>query len=170
MPVLHHVSDASRLHELVPRPSPPGTEHAGRLLVWAVDAERLPNYLLPRDCPRVCWAASPDDADQPLLATPAPRVVVVEQGWLPALRDAHLFVHVLDPDGFELLDPAAGYWVSERTAAVREVREVHDCLDALAAAGVEIRVTTDLWPYLDAVVARGGEFSGIRMRNASPRR
>ncbi|MBI4943254.1 MAG: hypothetical protein HY830_21110, partial [Actinobacteria bacterium] len=89
--------------------------------------------------------------------------------WLQALRDIRLFVHDLDPDGFTLLDAAAGYRVSEGPATVRAVHEVTDCLAALAGLGVEVRLTTDLWPYVDAVVAAQAEFSAIRMRNAAPR-
>ncbi len=168
VPDLHHVSDAGPLELLAPRPSPPGTPHEGRRWVWAVDGDRLANYLLPRDCPRVCWATPADDA-QPLLASPAARVVTVEHAWAARLTGAGLFVHDLDPAGFTLLDPVAGYWVSDRPAAVRAVRRVDDCLAALAQAGVELRLTTDLWPYVDAVVAAGARFSAIRMRNAAPR-
>jgi hypothetical protein len=39
----------------------------------------------------------------------------------------------------------------------------------LAEHDVEVRLTASLWPYVDAVVAAGDEFSAIRMRNARPR-
>jgi hypothetical protein len=62
-----------------------------------------------------------------------------------------------------------GYWVSERTAQVRDVRQVDDCTTALRRQDVESRLTVSLWPYVDAVVAFGGEFSAIRLRNARAR-
>jgi uncharacterized protein DUF6886 len=167
VPRLFHVSDSGPLPAMTPRPSPAGTPQEGRPLVWAVDERHLPNYLVPRDCPRVCWAASA--ASGPLLASPAHRVVAVEHAWLPALVRATLHVHELDPAPFTVLDPLAGYWVSERDVAVRQVVEVADCPAALAARDVELRFVTSLWPYVDAVVAAGGEFSVIRARNARPR-
>jgi hypothetical protein len=167
VPALFHVSDAGPLPVLRPRPSPPGTPHAGRLLVWAVDEEHLVNYLLPRDCPRVTWA-TPDGGD-PLLGSPAARVVVVEHAWSSRLAGAGLTVHRLDPAGFTPLDPGAGYWVSEDDTAVLEVTHVADCFEAIAATGAELRLTPNLWPYVDAVVAAGIEFSVIRKRNALPR-
>jgi hypothetical protein len=97
-------------------------------------------------------------------------VIVVEHRWLSRLLRAGLTVHHLDSANFALLDPAAGYWVSERTARVQDVRQVDDCLTALGQHDVEVRLTASLWPYVDAVVAGGGEFSAIRMRNALPRR
>ena len=106
VPALFHVGDGAPLASMRPRPSPPGTQHAGRLLVWAVDLAHLANYLLPRECPRVCWVPSP--AAGGLLAAPARRVIAVEHQWLPRLSGAGLQVHELEPDGFVCLDEAAG--------------------------------------------------------------
>jgi hypothetical protein len=168
VPHLFHVSEHGPFATMSPRPSPPGTPHEGRELVWAVDETHLPNYLLPRQCPRVCWAP-PDDAAG-LLSSPAGRVIAVEHGWAPQLLHGGLTVHQLDPDGFVLLDDAAGYWTSDRVAAVRDVHRVENCFTALAAYDVELRLTPSLWPYVDAVVKADCEFSAIRMRNARPAR
>lgn len=165
---LFHVSDEGPFDVMIPRPSPAGTPYAGREWVWAVDEAHLAHYLLPRQCPRVCWAATPAPGD-PLLGSPAARVVVVEHRWASRLLRARLNVHRLDPAGFTLLDATAGYWVSDRAAPVREARRVEDCFAALAKREVELRLTASLWPYVDAVVAAGAEFSAIRMRNARSR-
>ncbi len=167
VPRLFHVSDEGPFTTMSPRPSPPGTPYEGQKLVWAVDEKRLPNYLLPRECPRVCWATPREQ--HVLLSSPAPRVIVVEYGWLPRLLRAGLNVHHLDSADFELLDPTAGYWVSERTTQVQDVHRVDDCVTALSRLDVEVRLTASLWPYADAVVSSGGEFSAIRMRNARSR-
>jgi hypothetical protein len=137
---LFHVSDAGPLAKLTPRPVGSGP-HAGRTFVWAVDGVHLPNYLLPRDCPRVCWAAG--DRLPGLLASPASRVICVEHAWSARLLFACLHVHELAPDGFAVLDAAAGYWVSENEVPVRSVRLVEDCFAALAEAGVELRSRGD---------------------------
>lgn len=161
--MLYHVTDAGPLRTMVPRPAP---EH-GRDLVWSIDEEHLPHYLLPRDCPRVCWKPVPD---VPLLASPARRVIAVEHRWASRLAGAGLHVNRLDPVGFTLLDETAGYWVSPATVAVLDAYVVDDCFAALAARDVELRLTPTLWPYVDAVVAAACEFSGIRLRNALPAR
>jgi hypothetical protein len=147
-----------------PQPSPPGTPFEGRRWVWAVDEIRLSNYLLPRDCPRVCWATPNEPV--PLLTSPAQRVIAIEDGWSGRLLDAGVRVHELEPSQFTLLDPVAGYWVSECEAAVRDVWPLDDCFTAIAERHVELRLTPSLWPYLDAAVAHGTDFSAIRMRNA----
>jgi hypothetical protein len=166
LPRLFHVSDADPFTTMRPRPSPPGTPYEGEPLVWAVDEAHLPHYLLPRQCPRVCWVA---DSGHRLLGSPAARVVAVERNWAPRLLRAGLRVHELAPAGFTVLDGGAGYWVAEREVAVLAVRHVEDCFAALAEHDVELRLTTSLWPYVDAVVANARQYSAIRMRNARPR-
>ena len=177
---IFHVSDGPALSSLSPRPAPAGaprpapagtprpalagTPHEGRALVWGVDDKHLANYLVPRDCPRVCWV--PPAAEPGVLGSPSGRVVAIEQAWLPRVMATVLRVHELDPAHFRCLDEVAGYWVAEQDVAVRRVRTVDDCAAALAERGVELRVTASLWPYVDAVVAQGGEFSIIRIRNA----
>ena len=167
MPRLFHVSDEGPFTSMSPRPSPAGTPYEGRELVWAVDETHLPNYLLPRQCPRVCWATP--HAPHALLGSPAARVIAVEHRWATRLRHAGLNVHLLDPRSFTLLDATAGYWISEHVARVQDVRRVEDCFTALAELDVELRLTTSLWPYADAVLAEAAEFSAIRIRNARPR-
>jgi hypothetical protein len=165
---LFHVSDEGPVTVLKPRPSPAGTPHEGTEWVWAIDEAHLPHYLLPRQCPRVCWA-TPAGERHGLLGSPAARVIVIEHTWAPRLSHAGLDVHRLDPSGFTLLDAIAGYWVSARDVRVLEVHRVEDCFAALAEHDVELRLTASLWPYRDAVVANTGDFSVIRMRNAQPR-
>lgn len=133
-----------------------------------MDEEHLPHYLLPRQCPRVCWRSS--DATAPLLASTARRVVAVESGWVGRLSSATLHVHALDTTAFHLLDAEAGYWVAGEPVDVLSVQRVDDCVLALAARDVELRVVPSLWPLVDVVVEHALEFSAIRLRNALPRR
>lgn len=157
-PALFHVSHEGPLARLDPRPSPVASSQAGRPLVWAVDEEHLPQYLLPRDCPRVCWPGA------------GHRVLAIEEGWADRLDEAPLLVHRLDPAGFTVLDRNAGYWTSAAPVDVLDVEEVTDVRAALAARGAELQLVDDLWPLVDRVVLGGGDFSCIRMREARPRR
>jgi hypothetical protein len=47
---------------------------------------------------------------------------------------------------------------------------VGDLFALHAAAGIQLRVLPDLWGFADAAASSTLEFSGIRLRNASPRR
>ena len=167
VPKLFHVSEGGPFTTMLPRPAPSGSAHDGQEVVWAVDDVHLPNYLVPRDCPRVCWATTCGYSAS--LASPAPRVIAIEYDWLPRLVEARLQVHELDPTGFTEVDAVAGYWVNPNDVQVRAVRRVDDCVAALAEAGIELRLTGALWWYADAVVETCTEFSIIRMHNAAPR-
>jgi hypothetical protein len=45
--MLFHISEESGIERFEPRPS----QYAMELVVWAIDADHLRNYLLPRECP-----------------------------------------------------------------------------------------------------------------------
>jgi hypothetical protein len=165
--MLFHVSEEPGIERFEPRPSP----YVDEPVVWAIDAERLRNYLLPRDCPRVTYHAGPQtnaaDAERFLGASPA--VVAVESAWLERLRSCRLYCYHLPPATFECLDECAGYFVSRRAVVPAQVQVVEDVLAALLSRGVELRFLTDLWPLRDAVLSSTLRFSLIRMRNAAPR-
>jgi hypothetical protein len=57
--MLFHVSEDAGIIRFEPRPS----EYTDDPVVWAIDDERLRNYLLPRDCPRVTCHAGPKTTD-----------------------------------------------------------------------------------------------------------
>jgi uncharacterized protein DUF6886 len=54
-PTLHHVSEERNIAVFDPRSSALAPD-AGPI-VWAIDGPKLPNYLLPRDCPRVSFGS-----------------------------------------------------------------------------------------------------------------
>lgn len=164
---MFHVTDAGPLSSMSPRPSPPGTAYEGRPWVWALDEAHLPNYLLPRQCPRVCWRAS--HLTHRLLGSASSRVIAIEHHWARQLLHAGLDVHELAPTGFTVLDEQAGYWVADHEVPVLQVRHVEDCFSALAEHDVELRLVPSLWPYMDVVIEHAPEYSGIRLRNAEPR-
>jgi hypothetical protein len=165
--MLFHVSEEPGIERFEPRPSP----YAGGPVVWAIDADRLRNYLLPRDCPRVTYYTGPDTAaaDVERFLGSSPAVIAVEAGWLERLRSCRLYCYHLPPETFARIDECAGYFVSRRPVVPTQVEVVDDLLAALLGRGVELRFVPSLWPLRDAVVSSTLRFSLIRMRNALPR-
>jgi len=47
---------------------------------------------------------------------------------------------------------------------------VGNLIDCHAAAGIQLRLLDNLWPFWDEVIESTVGFSGIRLRNAQPRR
>lgn len=164
---LYHVSEESGIDRFTPR-APGGV---GEPVVWAIDAAHLRNYLVPRDCPRVTFAAGPNttEGDRQRFLGASRAVVAIEAAWYSRLERCSLTCYEFGRENFACVDPGAGYYVSRQDVVPRGVRVIHDLIDELRARGVELRVLPSLWALHDEVAASSLEFSIIRMRNAAPR-
>jgi hypothetical protein len=162
-----HISEEAGIKRFEPRPS----EYTVQPVVWAIDAECLRNYLLPRDCPRVTFYAGSgttvDDGHRFLGSASA--VVAIEEGWLERVRQCRLYCYHLPAETFECIDECAGYFVSQVPVVPEQIEVMDDALSELQRRQVEIRILPNLWLLRDAVVASSLQFSIIRMRNALPR-
>jgi len=165
--MLFHVSEEAGIERFEPRES----EYAAGPVVWAIDAERLRNYLLPRECPRVTYYAGrqTSTADVERFLGSSPAVVAVEGGWLGRLRSCRLYCYHLPPETFACLDECAGYFVSRVPVVPARVEVFDDLVGELLKRGVELRFVPSLWSLHDAVAESTLQFSMIRMRNALPR-
>lgn len=170
---LFHISDDRGIFRFEPRPAPASSNLNGNF-VWAVDEDHLPNYLLPRDCPRVCFARSSatteTDATRFLEYSQSNRVIAVEWNWMKRICESALYIYSLPSETFECIDSGAGYYVSP--VAIRPIasKAVDDVLAELSRRNIELRFMHDLWPLHDAIANSSLEFSMIRMRNASKKR
>jgi len=165
--MLSHISEEAGIERFEPRPSKL-TDHP---VVWAIDAERLRNYLLPRGCPRVTYYAgvTSDSSDVDRLLGTSTAVVAVESGWFATIRSCRLYCYQLPRNTFECLDACAGYFVSRVAVTPNLVAIYDDVISELLNRGVELRVVPNLWPLHDAVKTSSLQFSMIRMHNARPR-
>lgn len=172
-PRLFHVSEEFGLRIFHPRPASATSPELTRPVVWAIDEERLPNYLLPRDCPRVCFSAAstttPDDRRRFLEGSSAARVIAVEECWRDRVAECRIAVYELPAVTFSLHDAEAGYWLSDVSVSPTAQREVTDLMAEHRNRAVDLRFLPTLWPLHDAVASSKLCFSLIRMRNAQPR-
>ncbi|MET7401107.1 DUF6886 family protein [Dactylosporangium sp. NPDC005572] len=143
--------------------------------VWAVDAARAPDYWFPRQCPRgLAWAGpatTAADRDRIVGAGCGDRVHVIEYGWLEAMRAVRLYAYRFPAAAFAPFpgpNPHA-HIATEPVTPLGPPEPVGDLFACHAAAGIQLRVLPNLWPWWDVVVASTIEFSGIRLRNALPR-
>lgn len=165
--MLFHVSEEAGIEWFQPRPS----DYTAEPVVWAIDAGRLHNYMVPRDCPRVTYYAgrktTARDVEQFLGSSAS--VVAVESSWWERLRSCRLYCYHMPPQTFTCIDECAGYFVSLAPVAPTSVQLLDDLVAELLNRDVELRFVPDLWPLRDAVVASTLEYSLIRMRCARPR-
>lgn len=162
---LFHVSEQAGIELFEPRWS----ENASQKVVWAIDADHLRNYLVPRDCPRVTYYAGPQtmSADVEQFLGKSRAVIAIESRWFERLQSCRLFCYHLPADTFECIDECAGYFVSNLPVVPARVEPLDDLIPELLKRGVELRIVPNLWPLRDAVVASTLQFSLIRMRHAN---
>jgi hypothetical protein len=170
---LFHISEEPALRVFYPRPQLPEQGHTVTDdVVWAIDEAHLPNYLLPRACPRVTYRSAPttsDDDRARFFTGSSAHVVAIGADWLERAMSCTLFVYELPSRTFELLDTSAGYWVSRHLVEPLDVTEMRAPLVEIVRRRVELRVLplADLWSLRDAVAASTVDFSIIRMRHAA---
>lgn len=170
---LFHVSEEGEIGAFEPRVPPSTDAGISEEVVWAIDDDHLPNYLLPRDCPRVTYriseTTSTEDRDRFLGQSAARRVIAVESAWFARIQACRLFVYEVPTANFELADASAGYWIARTVIIPVGVTSIADPMAEILRCDVELRLLPSLWPLHDAVVASTLDFSIIRMRNACPR-
>ena len=89
-----------------------------------------------------------------------------DRRWLERLREARLYRYTMPVETFEP-GPGGTHWVSRETIEPLAVGPMGDVLTAIAAAGVELRITPRLGPLWRRVTTASTlEFSGTRLRNA----
>jgi hypothetical protein len=165
--MLFHLSEEAGIERFEPRES----IYTPYPVVWAITADRLCNYLLPRDCPRVTYYAGPKTTEKDVKQFLGRKraVVAVENSWLDQIKSGRLFCYHLLPDTFECLDECAGYFVSRKAVVPQRVEVFNDLIGEISKRGVELRFMPSLWTLRDAVVVSTLQFSIIRIHNAVAR-
>lgn len=165
-----HFSEDPGIETFVPHVA--ATASMGQAYVWAVDADQAPSYWFPRQCPRAMAWSGPGStaADRRTLLGPgAARVHLVEYGWLTRIQSVQLYAYRFDAAAFSRYgDPGYAYVATETVRPLGPPERVGDLLARHVEAGIELRLTSSLWPWWRAVVASSLEFSGIRLRHARP--
>ena len=165
--MLFHVSEERGIEQFEPRRSENGKDP----VVWAINAGRLRNYLVPRDCPRVTYYAGREttDVDVERFLGSSAAVIAIEADSFERVRSCRLYCYHLPPETFDCVDECAGYFVSRVPVTPVRVEVFENPMAELRRRGVELRIAPNLWPLRDAVVESSLQFSIIRMRNTLPR-
>lgn len=142
--------------------------------VWAVDADRAPDYWFPRQCPRaMVWCVpGTSAADRARFLGPGggERLHVIEYDWLDRLRTTELFAYRLPAAAFRPFgEPVPSAVVAtEPVVPLGPPEPVGDLLKLHRDAGIQLRVLDNLRGFWSAAVTSTLGFSGIRLRNAKP--
>ena len=84
---LYHISDEAGIVRFDPRDPSRPVDGRPDPVVWAIDEAHLPNYLLPRECPRVTFrvgeATTSDEITELMGAGGNRHVIAIESAWWP---------------------------------------------------------------------------------------
>lgn len=170
---LFHVSEESDIRVFEPRL--PARKDLDQTigLVWAIDEARLPNFLTPRDCPRVAYHVGNQTTDcdkkRFFSSSSISYAIVIEKQWFHIMKDTKLYLYEFDSTDFVLQDDIAGYYVATTTQYPKTKYVLTDLFSALLDRNVEIRITDNLWEIADDVKTSTLNWSLCRMGNARPR-
>lgn len=163
---LFHISEEKDISVFVPRPTVRRDLDPDAKYVWAIDEDHLPNFLTPRNCPRVCYWANDCTAVEDLekyIGTSARHVVIIEADWLERLKSTELYLYEFDPKDFTLQDVVAGYYVSTVTVCPIQKIRVHDLPSEIRKRGAELRIAEDLHPIAEDIKKSSFDWSLCRM-------
>ena len=166
---MFHVSERGNIEVFVPRIPDRAWVDIRHPVVWAVDAQHLVNYLLPRDCPRVAYRATSATTKSDrayFLPGGSTHVLAIEFGWYERVTRASLWVYEFPPGTFSCVDETAGYYVSAESQQPLHVTRLSQPIDTLLAQGVTLRVMPSLQALAKSIASSSLAFSCIRMRNA----
>lgn len=167
---LFHASEESNITVFHPRLPARKDLEPDVGLVWAIDEARLPNFLTPRDCPRVTYHVNESTTDEDrrrFFTSPEnTHAVVIESGWFDRMRSTTLYLYEFDPRDFELQDAATGYYVAKITQIPTAKHIITDLFGELVRRKVEIRITENLRQIGEDVQKSTLNWSLCRMKNA----
>jgi hypothetical protein len=139
-------------------------------LVWSLTEPALPNWLFPRDCPRVgyrlCENTTNEDKERFFIS--AQHVVAIEHGWHERQLSAALYIYEFAPANF-YFDAAAGFYISQKSETPIAMATYNNLYAELFKRDTEVRLVNNLWALRDAVFASSMTlWSFCKMANAKP--
>ena len=170
---LFHVSEKGNIDVFYPRIPEREDFDKSVGLVWSIDEKHLPNFLTPRDCPRITYHIGEDTSEhdkEVFFTSPdIQHVIIIESSWFQTMKNTHLYLYEFDPLGFELQDDIAGYYISTEAQKPIAKYTVNDLFEALLERNVELRIIKNLWDISDKIKSTTLNWSICRMRNAQKR-
>jgi len=168
---LFHISEEENIVKFIPRIPNRDDLDKSKGLVWALSEQCLPNFLTPRDCPRVAYHATEQTTQEDVhefFSSAAQYCVAIEYGWYKKMLETSLYVYEFNSSNFYLQDTCAGYYVSTQTEKPISKIKIDNLFEELFLRNVEVRIINNLWSLADRVKYSTLNWSLCRMRNAKP--
>lgn len=162
---LFHVSEDPNIDVFKPRYPSRKDLNPNIGLVWAIDEKHLPNFLTPRNCPRVCYLINDRTKTEDIekYINNYPHVVIIEKAWYEKLSKTVLYLYEFDSSSFELQDANAGYYVSKTEVRPLKRHVVNDLIKELEDRNAELKIVDELFTFADEIRQTSFDWSLCRM-------
>lgn len=164
---LFHLSDDFEINEFRPRPVRKEVWGDLKDSVWTVNQEKLQNFMLPRNCPRVCWRlnaeTSGEDKEYFESFGDQQSLIFVQKEYIDMVNHGKLMMYEFNNDNFYLVDDCAGYYVSHEVEVPTQRIMITDLNEWLDNLNAKLIYVDDLREYASESVRRTYDFSNIRM-------
>lgn len=170
---LFHVSEESNIEIFEPRIPYRDDMDKTKGLVWAINEKCIPNFLTPRNCPRVTYYSTDKSSEEDKLkffsSKSSHHVVAIEQKWFKIMENTTLYIYEFDSSKFYVQDEIAGYYVSEASQVPINKFTATDLFQEHFKRNIEIRIVDNLWNLCDEIKKTTLNWSMCRMGNAQER-
>ncbi|WP_032120854.1 DUF6886 family protein [Clostridium amazonitimonense] len=167
---LFHVSEESDIKVFEPRTPTREDLDKSKGLVWSINEKCLPNFLTPRNCPRVTYHCNKDTSEEDKLRYFSSKttnyVIAIEHKWFQIMKNTTLYLYEFDSRNFYLQDKCAGYYVSEITQVPINKIVITDLFREIIKRNVEIRIVDNLWDLSEEIKGTTFDWSMCRMAYA----
>lgn len=164
---LFHVSEENDIKLFKPRLPTRTDLDPHKALVWTIEDRCLPNFLTPRNCPRVTYycneKTTKDDKSRYFSSETTKHVIAIEHKWFDKMKNTRLFLYEFNPTDFYLQDECAGYYVSEKEQVPIKQHIVDDVFSELTKRNVEIRIVDFLWDLSEEIQQTSFAWSMCKM-------
>jgi len=168
---LFHVSEEAHIKEFVPRIPYRQDMDKSKGLVWALTEDSLPNWLTPRNCPRVGYRVTDETTSDDIsrfFSSSSKHCLMIEHAWFEAMASTPLYVYEFESSNF-YFDEVAGFYVSDQTEVPIDVVRYDNLFEEHFKRNTEIRLVDNLWPFADKVKESSLKWSLCRMGYAQAR-
>ncbi len=168
---LFHVSEEANIEVFVPRIPIRKDMDKSKGLVWALTEAHLPQFLTPRECPRVTYRINDKTSQEDIekyFSSSSRYCVTIEHGWYKTMASTTLYVYEFSAKNF-YFDDCAGFYVSDKTEKPISITQYDDLFGELFERNVEIRIINNLWHLADQVKKSTLQYSICDMAYARTR-
>ena len=168
---LFHVSEEPNIDIFIPRVPYRQDMDKSKGLVWALTGEHLPQFLTPRECPRITYRVTDTSTQNDIamfFSSSSRYCVAIEHNWYHRMINTTLYVYEFNAENF-YFDDRAGFYVSDKIEIPISKTQYDDLFGELFKRNVEVRIIDNLWNFADKVKKSTLNYSICDMANAQPR-